>query len=59
MSRIGAVWVRRSSSTSSTGISPIAFTSRRHSGVRVTPPPKSVQTGSKCCPHSVSISASL
>src|ERR1700759_4628279 len=59
LSRIGAVWVSRSPSCSSTGISPISFTLFRHSGVRVTPPPQSVHTGSKFCPNSVSISASL
>jgi hypothetical protein len=58
-SRIGAVWVSRSPSTSITGISPIGLTVRRHSAVRVTPPAKSVQTGSKLSPHRVSISASL
>ena len=41
------------------GISPISFTVRRHSAVRVAPPPKSVQTGSNFCPHKVSIRASL
>lgn len=37
----------------------MALTRARHSGVRVTPLPKSVQIGSKLCPHSVSINASL
>jgi hypothetical protein len=49
--RMTAVCVRRLPFSSRTGISPISLTLARHSGVRVTPPPKSVQTGSKASPR--------
>ena len=56
---MGPVCVSLTPFSSSTGISPIGFTVRRHSGVHVTRAAKSVQTGSNVCPQKVSISASL